>query len=137
MPSYSNASKGRLLQASDNLQDVFNSVIKIFDCTILQGHRSEEMQNEYEALGRSQVRWPNSKHNSFPSMAVDACPYPYDPEDRERITLFAGVVLGIASSRNIKLRWGGDWNQDTEVKDNSFDDLFHFEEVGFRLPVSS
>ena len=28
---------------------------------------------------------------------------------------------------NIKLRWGGDWDRDTQVKDNSFDDLLHFE----------
>ena len=28
---------------------------------------------------------------------------------------------------DINLRWGGDWDQDTEVKDNRFDDLGHFE----------
>jgi hypothetical protein len=30
----------------------------------------------------------------------------------------------------LKLRWGGDWDMDTEVKDNKFDDLVHFELVG-------
>lgn len=27
----------------------------------------------------------------------------------------------------VTLRWGGDWDSDTEVNDNSFDDLVHFE----------
>lgn len=26
-----------------------------------------------------------------------------------------------------EVRWGGDWNNNTELKDNSFDDLVHFE----------
>jgi len=29
----------------------------------------------------------------------------------------------------VDLRWGGDWDSDTEVRDNSFDDLVHFEIV--------
>jgi hypothetical protein len=28
---------------------------------------------------------------------------------------------------DIPLRWGGDWDSDTEVNDNGFDDLVHFE----------
>ena len=27
----------------------------------------------------------------------------------------------------LKIRWGGDWDMDTQVKDNNFDDLPHFE----------
>jgi len=29
----------------------------------------------------------------------------------------------------VDLRWGGDWDGDTEVRDNGFDDLVHFEIV--------
>ena len=29
----------------------------------------------------------------------------------------------------IKIRWGGDWDSDTQVNDNKFDDLVHFEEI--------
>jgi peptidoglycan LD-endopeptidase CwlK len=46
-----------------------------------------------------------------------------------RQTLFAGYVLATAKAMGIDLRWGGDWNRDTEVRDNSFDDLVHFEIV--------
>ena len=50
-----------------------------------------------------------------------------DCKDRERFHLFAGFVLGIARSMDIKLRWGGDWNMNFEVDDNKFDDFPHFE----------
>lgn len=127
MPNYSNTSKNRLATTDKRLQEVFNEVIKHFNCTIVTGHRSEVEQTIHYNAGRSKVEFPNSKHNSSPSRAVDAAPYPIDWSDRERFTLFAGYVLGIAASRGIKLRWGGDWDKDTQVNDNSFDDLLHFE----------
>jgi hypothetical protein len=37
--------------------------------------------------------------------------------------------MAIAAQMDVKLRWGGDWDQDTQVKDNNFDDLWHFELV--------
>ena len=67
------------------------------------------------------------RHNSSPRRAVDVTPYPVDWADRERQTLFAGFVLGIARSMGIKLRWGGDWDMDFQVMDNRFDDFPHFE----------
>ena len=50
-----------------------------------------------------------------------------DWEDRERQTLFAGFVLGIARGLGITVRWGGDWDMDFDVQDNKFDDFPHFE----------
>lgn len=78
-------------------------------------------------LGRSKLKWPKGKHNKRPAEATDAAPYPIDWEDRERFIMFGGYVLGIAFELNIGLRWGGDWDRDTQVKDNRFDDLVHFE----------
>ena len=60
-------------------------------------------------------------------MAVDVAPYPIDWEDRDRFHYFGGYVLGIAKSLGLNIRWGGDWDQDTQTKDNKFDDLVHFE----------
>ena len=59
----------------------------------------------------------------MPSLAVDVTPYPVDWKDRERQTLFAGFVMGIARSMGINLRWGGDWDPDWQVQDNKFDDF--------------
>ena len=62
-----------------------------------------------------------------PSLAVDVAAYPIAWDDRARQTLFAGYVLATAKAMGVDLRWGGDWNRDTEVRDNGFDDLVHFE----------
>jgi len=129
MPQFSARSLSRLDTCEQDLQDVFEEVIKHFDCTILCGHRGEEEQNKAFVLRRTKVQFPNSKHNSIPSKAVDAVPYPINWNDRERMTYFAGFVKGVAASKGIKIRWGGDWDQDTEVMDNGFDDLPHFELV--------
>lgn len=127
MPRYSKKSKERLSSCDKRLQDVFNEVIKYVDCSVLEGHRSKERQNKLYDEGRTKVKYPNGRHNSSPSKAVDVTPYPVNWEDRERQTLFAGFVLGIARGMGIRLRWGGDWDMDFQVMDNRFDDFPHFE----------
>ena len=127
MPAFSIASKEKLAQCHPDLQRVFERVIAHFDCTILVGQRSEADQNAAFAAGRSKLKYPQSKHNKRPSMAVDVSPYPIEWGDRDRQHFFAGVVMGTAQSMGIKIRWGGDWDGDTETKDNTFDDLVHFE----------
>ena len=129
MPIYSARSLSRLRTCDPRLIEVFEEVIKHFDCAILEGHRGEKEQTDHFLAGRSKVQFPNSKHNSTPSRAVDAAPYPINFKDRERFCVFAGLVMGIGLMKGVKIRWGGDWDQDTEVIDNGFDDLPHFEIV--------
>ena len=127
MPYFSKRSKSRLSTCDERLQEVFTEVIKHVDCSVLEGHRSKERQNKLYDEGRTKVKYPNGRHNSSPSKAVDVTPYPVDWEDRERQTLFAGFVIGIARGMGIRLRWGGDWDMDFQVMDNRFDDFPHFE----------
>jgi len=127
MPRYSKRSKKRLASCDERLQEVFNEVIKHVDCSVLEGHRSKERQNKLYDEGRTKVKYPNGRHNISPSKAVDVTPYPVDWEDRERQTLFAGFVIGIARGMGYRLRWGGDWDMDFKVMDNRFDDFPHFE----------
>ena len=94
---------------------------------MIEGHRSAERQDKLFEEGKTKVKYPNGRHNSNPSRAVDVVPYPIDWDDRERFHLFAGFVIGIAKSMAINLRWGGDWDQDWYVHDNRFDDFPHFE----------
>ena len=127
MPRFGRKSKERLASCDPMLQKLFNEVIKHVDCSVLEGHRSKERQNKLYDEGKTKVRYPNGRHNADPSLAVDVTPYPVDWEDRERQTLFAGFVLGIARGLGIRIRWGGDWDMDFDVQDNKFDDFPHFE----------
>ena len=129
MPRFGKSSKKRLLTCDKRLQDVFNEVIKYVDCSVLEGHRSEERQNKLLKEGKTKVAYPKGRHNASPSRAVDVVPYPVDWKARERFHLFSGFVLGVASGLGITLRWGGDWNMNFEVDDNQFDDFPHFELV--------
>ena len=127
MPKFGKRSKERLATCDERLQKVFNEVINYVDCSVLEGHRDGERQDKLFEEGKTKVKYPNGRHNANPSNAVDVVPYPVDWDDRERFHLFAGFVLGIAQSKGIKLRWGGDWNMNFEVDDNKFDDFPHFE----------
>ena len=127
MPKFGKRSKRRLATCDERLQKVFNEVIKHVDCSILEGHREKERQNQLYDEGKTKVLYPDGRHNDYPSNAVDVVPYPVNWEDRERMTLFAGFVIGVANQMGINLRWGGDWDQDFEVQDNKFDDFPHFE----------
>ena len=127
MPKFGKRSRERLATCDERLQKVFNEVIKFVDCSVLEGHRGQERQDQLFDEGKTKVRFPNGRHNSDPSRAVDVTPYPINWKDRERQTLFAGFVIGVANQMGITLRWGGDWDQDFEVMDNRFDDFPHFE----------
>jgi peptidoglycan L-alanyl-D-glutamate endopeptidase CwlK len=127
MPVFGKASKAKLATVDSRLVEVLEEAIKIIDFTVLVGHRGKEDQDKAVAEGKSKLGWPNSKHNSLPSKAVDIAPYPIDWSDRERFTYLAGIVKGIAHSKGYKVVWGGDWNNNGELKDNSFDDLPHFQ----------
>ena len=130
MPKFGRKSRERLATCESDLQMLFKEVIRYVDCSILEGHRGQDRQDSLYEEGKTKVKYPRGRHNASPSRAVDVVPYPVDWKDRERMTLFAGFVLGIASQMGINIRWGGDWDQDFEVQDNMFDDFPHFELKG-------
>lgn len=129
MPKFSNRSQDRLSQCHPLLQELFNYIIQYFDCTIITGHRGREEQNDKFNRGLSKVKWPNSKHNTYPSRAVDAAPF-IDGQvswDSEQCYYFSGFVMGVAKAKGINIRSGSDWDRDNNISDQSFNDLVHFE----------
>jgi peptidoglycan L-alanyl-D-glutamate endopeptidase CwlK len=127
-------SKRNLDTCTEGLQRVFKIVDdKHMPCVITEGYRSPAKQLYMYKHGRSQVE--KGKHNTInkdgnpESQAVDAYPEPINWLDTKRMYYFAGVVMTIAKEERVNLRWGGDWDRDTEVSDNIFNDLGHFEEV--------
>ena len=133
MPSFSNLSEQRLSTCDPRLQAIFREVIKEYDCSILCGHRGQDEQDEAFSTGRSTKKWPDSKHNSQPSIAVDAAPYfigiKIDWKDTAAFARFAGYVERVAHEQGVKIRWGGDWNQNRRTADETFIDMPHFELV--------
>ena len=104
----------------------------IIDFTILCGHRSKEEQDAHFEQGTTQLKWPNSKHNKFPSDAVDIVPWirgklSWNPL---HCCFLAGILLTCAKELGYTLRWGGNWNMNLEpITDQTFQDLAHFEIV--------
>jgi peptidoglycan L-alanyl-D-glutamate endopeptidase CwlK len=150
MASFSKSSQEKLSTCHEDLQKVFNEVIKHFDCTVTCGNRSRDEQHELYMIGRELVngKWEEtgkgvvtncdgnsniSEHNYQPSRAVDVVPYPIDYSDTNRMRYFIGFVLGVAFMLKQKgeientIVSGIDWDNDTDLKDTRFFDFPHFQ----------
>ena len=89
MPKFGKKSKSRLRTCDDELQSLFNEVVKYFDCSVLVGYRGRNEQNTAYESGHSQVEWPNGKHNKNPSVVLlKAVLFVW-------VYRFVGVVIGI------------------------------------------
>ncbi len=143
MNEYSKSSADKLSTCHPDIQRVFLKVLEYFNHTILEGHRGQEAQHKAFEEGRSKLDWPKGNHNKTPSTAVDAMPYPFSFADLDgkngtkrqvlamcRQYLFIGFVLATAYMMGVKMRSGADWDMDTDLSDQTFNDLPHFELVG-------
>jgi hypothetical protein len=112
----------------DRLVVLAEEVLRVgMDFSVICGHRTKTAQNGAFNYGFSKVRWPNSKHNSFPSKALDFAPYPIDWADEKRFYLLMGLFLTTAFFLEIPLIGGHDWDHDWDMKDQSFFDIGHIQ----------
>jgi peptidoglycan L-alanyl-D-glutamate endopeptidase CwlK len=135
---YSQTSLRHLESCHADIQLIWGELAKYVNCSVFCGHRNEQEQNEAFADKNSELQWPDSKHNSLPSMAIDSGPYfpelrNTDWEDYKAFAVFAGHVMLIARQLydagkiTHLVRWGGDWDMDGRTRDQKFNDLPHFE----------
>lgn len=115
-----------------DLQRLADELIKYVDFMLREGYRDDATQQRMFDEKKSKALPGQSLHNRKPSMAVHFIPSPIPPSDRaltERLdyTYFAGAVKLMALVLGIKVRWGGDWNNNWKTGDNRFNDLAHFE----------
>jgi peptidoglycan LD-endopeptidase CwlK len=142
MPSFGNRSLANLKTCHVDLQKIFSEVVWTIDCTIVEGHRGQEKQDLYYDLNKSEIKFPNGKHNSFPSMAADVMRYyPDRPHlhwtDKDDMEWFAKFVIDTAQRLYAAgeithlIRWGADWDMDGVRVDKDPDEGFfdgpHFE----------
>ena len=115
MPSFGRKSREHLETCHPDLITLFEAVVVEVDCSVTCGYRNKEDQDKAVASGNSKAIYPDGKHNSNPSTAIDVYPYPIAFDDRPRFYWFAGWVLAKAEIlRNVgeitnKIRWGGNW----------------------------
>lgn len=103
---------------------------EVMDITLVSGYRDRELQNSLFENEASTLRYPDSKHNRKPSVAVDIQPHPYpryEPKLWGALGYLAGRAWAIAQDEGFSIRWGGDWNGNGDLTDQTFDDLFHLE----------
>ena len=129
--SFSEASRKNLDQCHWELQVLMERVVQVRDISVVCGIRGRVEQNKMFDEGSSKLRWPDGKHNVESedelADAVDIVPWPEQYSDPMTMIHVAGIVMGIAAEMGINIRWGGDWNRNSDLKDQEFIDLWHFE----------
>jgi hypothetical protein len=110
-----------------------NEAIKYINLSIITGERGCIEQDTLYENGFSKVQFPNSKHNSSPSMAVDVVLWNRSKphirwQDKNQMSFVAGYIKAIADSKGIKIRCGWDFNNNL-ITDDDFFDGAHFEIV--------
>lgn len=131
---FGKTSQGKLYTVHPDLEIIMEDALDtgIMDFSIIEGHRSKVEQNRYYDLGKSRVKFPDGKHNKIPSKAVDTAPFINGKVSWNKLhcCVLAGIILACAAKREIKLRWGGNWDMDSEpITDQDFQDLVHYELV--------
>lgn len=133
MPKFGKLSESRLNECHEDLQTIFNEVIKYVDISIVCGYRNEKDQNDAYFNGFSKVKYPNSKHNTKPSIAADVVPYPELWSDTDKLRRLVGYVIATAQQlynqgkiSHLVIN-GSDWDNDFDEKDHTFIDLPHYQ----------
>lgn len=139
MPFFGVSSRRRRQTCHEIIKELLDRVIEHYDFSILEGHRSKYRQNEFFRTGKSRVKWPNGKHNTVPSLAVDVAPWINGRScfRKKECSYLAGMFEMASHQLNkeralrqvssFKLRWGGDWDGDRDLLDQSLNDLVHLE----------
>lgn len=134
--SLSNRSKKKLMDVHPNLVKIVELAIEKYaknDFTVVEGQRNLEKQKENYVKGVSKTL--KSKHlqqSDGYSHAVDLAPLingqiPWN--NKAKFKELANAMFEASKELNIKIRWGGDWNQNGDSNDEKFYDGPHFELV--------
>lgn len=111
--------KERLATCRPEIQRLVEAVAADHPLMVLCGHRGKEDQHVAFEAGHSKVDWPNSRHNTLPSEAVDLAPLPLVWSDTHAFRMLAFAVKAKADALGIAIEWGGDFA--------TFKDLPHYQ----------
>lgn len=112
MYKWSKKSSDRLSTCDKRLQDMANMMLErsAFDLTITDGYRTKEEQDEAFKSGKSRAVFGKSKHNVFPSQAIDIVPYPINWNTKDpRWQEMALNAMWCAGKLGFEITWGGNF----------------------------
>jgi len=140
---FAESSMKKLEDAHIDLRIILNEVKKVcmIDFDISSCYRTTNEQMKLYLSGKSQLDGitKKSKHQEYPSEAVDIYAYKYKSGGKasytkHQLSYIAGVIQGVANYLYIHdkiyhiIRWGGNWDSDGWIiDDQTFQDLCHFE----------
>ena len=139
--SFGNRSEDNLKTCNSVLQSICRRALSYgaMDFSVIEGHRTTERQQELfnSVPPRTHLDGVTrkSRHQTYPSEAVDLLPYPAVVNgvdvwgDKRRFSVLAGLMYAAAREEGVEIRWGGDWDGDGNNRDSKLDDLPHFELV--------
>lgn len=131
----------RLNTCHDDLQLIIKEAISISDIDfgVSEGYRDIQTQYKYFKEGKSKIDGfkKKGKHNYFPSLAVDIYLWINGKAswDEETLSYVAGIIKGVSEMLykdgkiSHKIRYGGNFDMDGELLEQSFDDRPHYELV--------
>lgn len=122
------SSAQNLSRAHPLLQKLFNEVASRIDIGILDSTRGRAAQELAFRKGNTKVRFGKSAHNYVPAIALDVYPAPLNwKSTKPFIRLGQKFVLPLAREMKIPIRWGADWDMDSDLSDEDFVDMPHYE----------
>lgn len=138
--SLSDSSLAKLKDVDSILASLVVEAEKVIPLTVVEGHRNQADQEKAFTEGKTKLHWPNGKHNSLPSLAVDIAPIHMeggikviDWNDLIAFGRIMGVMQALAFQRLVTLRFGFDWDGDFRSvgrdPNESFLDAPHVERV--------
>jgi peptidoglycan L-alanyl-D-glutamate endopeptidase CwlK len=100
-----------------------------FGVAWMGGKRTAEEQNQLFKEGYSQCDGYEklSKHQSGDAIDLNIFVGSKLVENKEMLCVVAGVMFSCANELGIKIIWGRDWNNNGDIRDNKFNDQYHFE----------
>lgn len=130
-------SKNKLAECHRDLQRVMELAISRsdIDFSITEGKR--EIETQAALFVQKKTRTMQSRHlacvwdgDRRVSGAVDIACFDKDGHIAWTSGLYSQVsktIMACAKELKIDIRWGGDWDMDGDTKDQTFNDLVHFE----------
>lgn len=102
-----------------------------FGVAWMGGFRTAEQQNQLFKQGVSQRDGYKLISNHQTGNAVDLNIFVGNNlvQNDKMSCIVAGVILTCAEELNMHIRWGLDWNENGDIRDNKFNDIYHFEIV--------